>query len=149
EVGTSDKSQLTTINYQLNVESCNLPVGPRGMPPPFSWQGRCHFLRRRILPSSSLDRDPRAQHLSDAPRLRDAAAGREWRLRVEHFADRSDARIVEVRQKTLERGARAREIVGIDLQPCIDERTGEPRPHRPLVIGGVARAEVAEVVRLV
>ena len=38
---------------------------------------------------------------------------------------------------------------GIHLQPRVDERTDQPAPHRALVIGRVARAQVAEVARLV
>ena len=34
-------------------------------------------------------------------------------------------------------------------QPRIDKGPDEPRPHRALVIRGIARAQVAEVLRLV
>ena len=37
---------------------------------------------------------------------------------------------------------------GIRTQPRIDEGTDEPRPDRALVIGGITRAQVAEVLRL-
>ena len=48
-----------------------------------------------------------AQHLGDAPRLRDAAARRERRLGVEDLADRADARFVEVRARSRRAAARA------------------------------------------
>ena len=38
---------------------------------------------------------------------------------------------------------------GMHLQPGVDERADQPGPDRPLVIGGVARAQVAVVLRLV
>src|SRR5919198_3409747 len=90
-----------------------------------------------------------AQQLGYAPRLRDAAARREWRLGIEHLADRSDARIVHVREETVDTLLDGLEVVGMDLQPGVDERTDEPSPDRALVIGRVARAQIAEVARLV
>src|SRR4249919_2155586 len=53
-----------------------------------------------------LELDPRAQQLRDTPRLRDAAARRKRRLRVEDLADRSDAGIIQVRDEAIERAAR-------------------------------------------
>ncbi len=73
---------------------------------------------------------------------------REWRLGVEDFAHRSDARFVEMGGEPVERAARARDVVRIDLQPRVDVRSDEPAPHRALVVGRVARAQVAVVARL-
>ena len=47
------------------------------------------------------------------------------------------------------RQRRARLVVRIHLQPRVDERADQPAPHRALVIGGVARAQIAVVLRLV
>ena len=44
---------------------------------------------------------------------------------------------------------RARLVVGMDLEPCIDERADQPSPDRALVVGRVAGAQVAVVLRLV
>ena len=40
-------------------------------------------------------------------------------------------------------------VVGVDLQPGVDERADQPGPDGALVIGGVAGAQVAVVVGLV
>src|SRR6476660_4411392 len=84
---------------------------------------------------------PRAQHLGNAPRLCDAAALRIRGLCVEHFADRAHAPIVEAGHEALERMARAGEVVGINLQPRVDEWADEPAPGGALVIRRVARPE--------
>ncbi len=55
---------------------------------------------------SLLQLQPYAQQLGNAPRLRDAAARRERLFSVEYFTDRSDATIVEVRPKSLDRMSR-------------------------------------------
>ena len=44
---------------------------------------------------------------------------------------------------------RARAIVGIHLQPGIDERTDQPSPNCALMVRGITRAQVAVVARLV
>ena len=33
--------------------------------------------------------------------------------------------------------------------PCVDERSEQPRPNRTLMVGGIAAAQVAVVLRLV
>ena len=45
--------------------------------------------------------DPAAEDFGDAPRLSDATARRKGRFRIEDFADRADARFIEVRGETL------------------------------------------------
>ena len=42
-----------------------------------------------------------------------------------------------------------RAVVGMHLEPGVDEGADQPAPHRALVIGRVARAQVAVVARLV
>ena len=40
-------------------------------------------------------------------------------------------------------------LVGIGPEPGVDERADQPGPHRPLVIGRVARPQIAEIARFV
>ena len=47
--------------------------------------------------------------------------------------------------EAVEEAARARAVVGVHLEPRVDERADQPRPDRALVIRGVARAQVAVV----
>src|SRR5262249_1072748 len=98
--------------------------------------------------SSPRELDPRSENFRDAPCLSDTAARGERRLGIEHFADRADARLAQVRKEPLDCCSRALEVVRIDLQPRVDERTSEPGPYRSLVIRGVPRSQVAEVPRL-
>src|SRR5271167_3575450 len=90
-----------------------------------------------------------AQYFRDAPGLGDAAARCERRLGVEDFADRADAGFGEMRLETVEEMPRCRAIVGVNLEPSIDERADQPGPHRPLVVCRIAGAQVAEIARLV
>ena len=91
---------------------------------------------------------PAPQDLGDAPRLRDAAPRRVGLHRVEDLADRADAGLVEVRDEAVEEAPRARAVLGMHLEPRVDERADEPRPDGALVIRGIARAEIAVVGRL-
>jgi hypothetical protein len=90
-----------------------------------------------------------AQHFGDAPRLRDTAARRIRRLGVEDLADRSGARIAQMDGVGLHEIVRGAAGGGVDLEPRVDIRTDEPRPDGALMVGGVAGAEVAVVLRLV
>ena len=90
---------------------------------------------------------PDAQHLSHAPRLRDAAARCKRQLGVEHFANRSNTRIVEMMDETCDGRLCAFVILRVDLQPSVHERSNQPRPHGALMISGIARAKIAEVPR--
>ena len=51
--------------------------------------------------------------------------------------------------EAVEQPPRAGAVVGMHLQPGVDERADQPGPDGALVIGGVARAQVAVVARLV
>src|SRR5262245_49025931 len=93
-----------------------------------SGDGMCRFVvsgfsRTFGLFGAARELHPEAQHLGHAPRLSNTPTRRERFLRVEHLADRSDAGIVEMRDEPVERVTSAVEIVGIDLQPGIDERS--------------------------
>src|SRR5947209_19121277 len=91
---------------------------------------------------------PAPQDFGDAPRLRDAAARRERLDGVEDLADRADARLVQVRDEAFQKLARARAVFRVDFEPRVNERADEPGPDRALVVGGVARLQVAVVGRL-
>src|SRR5712691_1341825 len=91
---------------------------------------------------------PGAQRLGDAPRLRDAAPGRERWIAIEDLGHGADAVIGEVvRERRQERARRLR--VAVDLEVSERERTEEPRPDRALVVGAVALALIAAVAALV
>ena len=57
----------------------------------------------------------------------------------------SESSLLEADEKPAGAGA----IVGEGLEPGVDEGADQPAPHRPLVVGGVARAEIAVVAGLV
>src|SRR5271163_3883602 len=54
-----------------------------------------------------------------------------------------------MRLETIEKVLRLREIIGVDLQPGIDERADQPSPYCALVVGGIPGAQVAEIPRFV
>src|SRR6185369_3839427 len=81
-----------------------------------------------------------AQRLGHAPRLRRAAARRVRRIAVEDLRQLAEPVAGEVRaqpveERRLDAPAHALASVGVDSE--------EERPHRALVIGGVARALIA------
>src|ERR1043165_4195804 len=92
--------------------------------------------------------DPAPQNFRDAPSLRYAAARREGLDGVEDFADRADARFVEVWDEAFEKLARTRTVFGVDFEPSVYKRAYEPGPDSALMISGIARLEVAVVCRL-
>src|SRR5436190_2560264 len=98
-----------------------------------STHGRAGFRPRRDLRPTGLQQD--AQHFGDAPGLRDAPARHERRLGIEDLADRSDTRVAQVAVETVEYPACAVAVLWIHLQPRVDERPDQPRPHRALVVG--------------
>ena len=54
-----------------------------------------------------------------------------------------------MRLETVKEMPRRRSVFGVNPEPGIDERADQPGPHRSLVIGGVAGAQVAEIPRFV
>src|SRR5271170_1591555 len=101
------------------------------------------------MTTSATALDPAPQHLGDAPGLRDTSARCERRLGVEYFADGSDAGVSQMRREAVQKLPSSLEIAGMYLEPRVDERPDQPRPHGSLMIGGVARAKVAIVPWLV
>src|SRR5262245_30637911 len=83
-----------------------------------------------------------AQHFSDAPCLRHAATRHERRAPVEDLADRPDARVIEMAGESLQQQQRIVFAPGVHAQPGVDVWANQPRPHGPLVIGGIARAQI-------
>src|ERR1051325_11430171 len=102
---------------------------------------------QRIINSLGSE-NPAPQDLGDAPSLRDAAARRVGLDGVEDFADGADAGLVQVRREAFQELARARAVFGVGLEPSVYEGADEPSPDRALMVGGVARLEVAVVGRL-
>src|SRR5207237_8059048 len=92
--------------------------------------------------------DGAAQYLGLAPGLRYAAARRQGRFGVEDFADRTDACLCDHGCEAGEKAARLLALVGMHLEPGIDERSDQPGPDRALVISGVARAQIAKIAGL-
>src|SRR5215218_964777 len=92
---------------------------------------------------------PTSQHFGHAPRLRHTPARRVRLLGIEHFADGSDARLAEVPGKPREQVPCARPILRVHPQPGVDHGANQPAPHGALVVGGVSRAQVAVIGRLV
>ena len=88
-----------------------------------------------------------AQDFGDAPGLRDTPARSIRRFRVEYLADRADAGFAQVGRKRFEQRARRTAVGRMHAEPGIDERTNQPRPDRPLVVGGVPGSQVAVILR--
>src|SRR5262245_56272523 len=104
-----------------------------------------HFMDRRMgfLRADAL---PHTQHLGHAPRLRDASTRNERLIGVENLADRSDARVAQMRVEPAHHRPCVVDTIWMDAQPRVDEGTDEPRPHRAHVIRRVARAQVTVVL---
>ncbi len=92
---------------------------------------------------------PGAQHFGNTPGLRNAAAGVVRLSGIEHFADRADPRFAQMFWKPREKFTRRGSIVRMDFQPRVDERPDQPRPNRALMVGAIARAQIASVNRFV
>src|SRR5690348_14997095 len=88
---------------------------------------------------------PGAEHFGDAPRLRDAPAGQERRLRIENLADRPDASFAEMIPEPRKQRVGAVAVLRMHLEPGIDIWTDQPGPYRALVIRGVSRSEITVI----
>jgi len=86
---------------------------------------------------------PGAQDFRDAPRLRDATTGNMRLSRVENFADCADPSFAQMFRETLQEFTRGGSIMRMNLQPCIDKRSDQPCPDRTLMVGAVARTQIA------
>src|SRR5271154_3076373 len=70
------------------------------------------------------------------------------RLGVENFANGAHGVFPEMRFERSQETVCLFEIIGMQFEPSIDERTDEPGPNRALVVSGVAVAEIAVVFGL-
>src|SRR4051794_9596196 len=86
------------------------------------------------------------QHFGHAPGLRDAATRRVRRLGIEDLADRTETGLAQMRLEAAERLPCALPVTREHFEPGIDERPSQPSPDGALVIGCIARAQVAKVV---
>src|SRR5579872_6211736 len=93
--------------------------------------------------------DPASHQFCDTPGLHDTASWSKRRFRVEDFAYRSDAAFAEVMSETLQEGASLAEFVRMQTQIGVDKWSNQPGPDGPLMIGGIARAQIAVVTRFV
>src|SRR5439155_24459469 len=89
---------------------------------------------------------PASKHLRYAPRLRNAATRCKGRFRVKDLADRTDASLIQVRTEAIQKFSGASVIFRVHFQPGIDERTDQPGPYSALMISGVPRAQVTEIL---
>src|ERR1700694_1997949 len=89
-----------------------------------------------------------AEDFGNAPGLRNAAHWPGGRLRLEDLADRAQAGIEKVRPEWLQKLAGHLRIA-LDAKVRVEIRSHEPGPRHPHVIGGVARALIASVGRLI
>lgn len=113
---------------------------------------RSSFLRR-LRVAVRENRTLQSQQLTRAPRLERTTARCVWRICVGDFADVAEACIVQVRehwsQEFFARFLLRFPGVIADANPGFDEGTGQPRPHRPLMINTVALVNASHVVRRV
>src|SRR6185369_483346 len=92
---------------------------------------------------------PAAENFGHAPGLGDAAARSVRLFGVEDFAERAQAGLVEVSGEGLEKVPCLLLFVRVKLCPGIKEWSDQPGPDGPLVIGGIARFQVAVIILLV
>src|SRR5262245_55707670 len=130
-------STRTTDPSRIN---CRSGWGEDGSP------GAFQFPRSRPLLSSL---QPAAQRFGDAPRLGNAAARRVVALGIEDLAELPNARLAQVRHQPVEQVPCPDVVVGIQLQINVNKWADQPRPHSPLVVGGITGAQVAVIARLV
>src|SRR5207302_9092895 len=88
---------------------------------------------------------PGAQYFRYAPRLCDATAGHVWFTRVKDLADRTDAVVAQMDWESLKKFARRRPIVRMNFEPSVDEWPDQPGPNRSLMIGAIARTQIARI----
>ncbi len=93
--------------------------------------------------------DPTAERFGDAPGLRNAAALLKRSLGIEDFADCADRSLEHLRVEPVDEFPCACAIVGVYLQPCIDEGTDQPSPNCTLMVCRITRPKVAIVAGLV
>src|SRR5260370_42100098 len=88
--------------------------------------------------------DPSAQYFANAPSLRDTSLRSKRRVTVENLAERAEPVALNRGPHGLEKAHR-RHAVGVNPMMRQGKGTEQPRPHRSLVISGVAFARPAAV----
>src|SRR5687768_16867182 len=98
----------------------------------------------RVIRNSPYSRPhPAAQNLRHTPCLRNTTPLRIRLLSVENLAERTDGAGFHIRFKAGKESPRPFYIIGMHLQPRIDERSDDPTPNCSLMINGISRAQVA------
>src|SRR6267142_1185704 len=90
----------------------------------------------------------RAQHFGHAPGLGEASAGTVRGVAFEDFRDLAQTGLAEMRFQTAQNLSSALSCffgAAVDLHMRADKRTQQPRPDRPLMVGGIAALLVALV----
>src|SRR5260370_10532668 len=87
---------------------------------------------------------PGTEYLSDAPRLREAAARNVRCVTIEHLADRTDARRSQMLRHRGEKLLRPA-CIAVDAVVGAGERPQPPAPNAALVIGRVSLPRVPRV----
>src|SRR5579864_3457444 len=98
------------------------------------------FSKLATRASSTRGFHPATEHLGDTPGLGNSAARGIRGLGVEDLADGAQASLAEVGHEAFEEAPRARSVVGVDLQPGVDERA--PRLDRGDQCGGLVRSQL-------
>src|ERR1700730_14002878 len=102
----------------------------------------------RAIPSTlgnlPIEVQPGTQYLSNAPRLREAAARSVRCVTIEHLADRTQARGRQVLRHGREKFLRPARIT-VNTVVGAGERTQQPAPDRALMIGRVALPCIARI----
>src|SRR4051812_36040530 len=91
----------------------------------------------------------RTQDFGDAPGLGGAAARGVGGVRVKNFGNGPHAGFTKVGVEPAEEVPAFALSIRIGSQPGIDKRTDQPAPDRSLMIGGIARPQVARIDRFV
>src|SRR5664279_340142 len=82
---------------------------------------------------------PGPEKLGNAPSLRDAPGGFEWRVALENFANRAKSRGIDGPTEWLQE-ALSQIAIAVDAEVRESERTEKPSPYGSLVISRIAFA---------
>src|SRR5471030_689023 len=105
----------------------------------------------RLPPSKFTRRPSSPSNAAPPPRstIARCTRGRIGGLGVKNFADGTDACLIQVRDETFQKLPCRRQFLGVQSQISIDIGPDQQGPDRTLVVGGVARSQVAVVFRFV
>src|SRR5205085_1649442 len=83
--------------------------------------------------------------LRERPRLKRTTARAVRRIAIADLREVADARELEAREQRRDESPPRLGAIAVDAQPRLDERAGEPRPHRSVVIVAIAIGRPAAV----